>query len=608
MNILGIMWEENSTAALMKDGEIVASVSEERFSRTKNDERYPKRAIEYVLNAGVIKPNDIDIVAFANRVWKPYYTLTRRYSTSTVEDALKEQNEYWRPRIYENKPVRYLNVFKDKIDLNQYPFDWQKVMRFIKKDDEGIKIPDTESAEFFQNFRKEVVSKHLGIDPSKIIFTDHHLGHAYYAYYASPIRQDALIFTADAWGDGLNATISVKTKNGMKRIYAYDQFILGRLYRYITLLLRMKPNEHEYKVMGLAPYAKPAYYQSALKIFTDTQIVKGITFSYKTKPSDLYFYFKEKLNSKRFDVIAGAVQAYAEELLIQWVKNAVKKTNIPQICFAGGCAMNVKAMMEINTLPETKELFIPPSPGDESQAIGACYVAMEEFCRARRLNPDAELKPLSDSYLGPEITNKDIADLIKKKGLKNFFHITEHASPAHIAKLLNEGMVIGRAAGRSEFGARALGNRTILADPRNPDIIKIINEKIKNRDFWMPFAPSVLEKRANDYFKHYKKCGAPYMTLAFQTTDLGRKDLRAACHPADLTSRPQVLQSGQNNKYEEIILAFEKLTGVGGVLNTSFNLHGEPIVQTVKDAYRVFTLSDLDALLLNDTLIEKKAR
>lgn len=602
------MWEENSTAALMKDGEIVASVSEERFSKAKNDERYPKSAIEYVLKAGGVTPSQIDVVAFANKVWKPYYILTRRYSMGTVEDALREQKEYWHPRFYENKPARYLDVFKDKIDLRQYPFSWENVIKFIKKDDEGVKMPETESAKFFQDFRKEVVLKHLDIDPSKIIFTDHHSGHAYYAYYASPTRQDALVFTADAWGDGLNATINIKTKGGIKRIYAYDQFILGRLYRYITLLLGMKPNEHEYKVMGLAPYAKSAYFQSALKIFTDTQIVKGITFSYKTKPNDLYFYFKERFDGKRFDVIAGAVQAYAEELLIQWVKNAIKKEGIPRVCFAGGCAMNVKAMMEINALPEIKELFIPPSPGDESQAIGACYVAMEEFCRSRRLNPDTELKPLSNSYLGPEITNNDVVDLIKKKGLKNFFHITEHVRPAHIARLLNKGRVIGRAAGRSEFGARALGNRTILADPRNPDIIKIINEKIKNRDFWMPFAPTVLEKRARDYFKNYKKCGAPYMTLAFQTTILGRKDLKAACHPADLTSRPQVLRNGQNNKYEEIILAFEKLTGVGGVLNTSFNLHGEPIVQTVKDAYRVFTLSNLDALLLNDTLIEKKAR
>ncbi len=597
------MWEENSTTALMIDGKIVACVSEERFSRTKNDERYPKNAIEYVLKAGGVKPNEIDLVAFTGTIWRPHYILTRRYSNSTVEDYLKEQKEYWYPRLYKHKNIRYFDVFKNKLDLNQYPQQWTQVLKFIKKDEEVRS--ENKASKFFQEFRAGVVGKHLGISAKKVIFVDHHTAHAYYAYYASPIRDNALIFTADAWGDNINASVSTVKKGKIKRIYAYDKFILGRLYRYITLILGMKPNEHEYKMMGLAPYAKEKYYQKALKVFEKTQFVKGIGFDYKTKPADLYFYFKERLDGQRFDNITGAIQKYTENLLSGWVKNAIKKTGLNRICLAGGTAMNVKAIMEINKLPEVKEVFVPPSPGDESEAIGSAYVAMAGYCRQKRLNPDKILKPLKDAYLGPDITAAEIENLIKKEKLDKKYKVVRKVKPGYVAKLLAAGLVIGRAAGRSEFGARALGNRSILADPRDPGIIKVINQKIKNRDFWMPFAATVLEKRAKDYFLNYKKIGAPYMTIAFETTPLAARHLKAGLHPSDLTCRPQVLKRSQNLAYEKIISAFEKITGVGGLLNTSFNLHGEPIVQTAADAYRVFKLSDIDSLLLNSTLIQK---
>ena len=606
MKILGIVWEENSTAALIIDGKVVACVSQERFSRKKNDERYPKEAIEYVLKAGNIKSQEIDSVAFATEVWTPYYILTRRYSTASVGDYLKEQKEYWYPRLYGKKNVRYLDVFKNKIDLNQYPYDWSKVLEFIKKDDEGVKLPGTESAVFFQNFRKKTVCQHLGIDPDRIFFIDHHFGHAAYAYYGGPLRKDALVLTADAWGDDFSATVSVVKEGLLERISASSNFMLGRLYRYITLLLGMKPNEHEYKIMGLAPYAKEKYYQKALEVFEKTQHVEGMNFVFKNKPTDLYFYFKERLEGQRFDNIAGALQKYTENILVKWVTNAVKKTGLRNVCFAGGTAMNVKATMEINKLNEVKQIFVCPSPGDESQAIGSAYVAMADYCKKKKLDPDKVLKPLDNAYLGPEIADDEIEKLIKVENLKKNYKITSNFKPESVAKLLAKGLVVGRAAGRSEFGARALGNRSILADPRNADIIKVINEKIKNRDFWMPFAAVILEKRANDYLVGYKKCGAPYMTAAFQTTPLAATDLKAGLHPFDLTCRPQVLRHNENDEYEKIILAFEKITGVGGLLNTSFNLHGEPIVQNATDAFRVFKLSDIDCLILNNILIEKK--
>lgn len=608
MKILGIMWEENSTAALMVDGEIVACVSEERFSRLKNDERYPKQSIEYVLQEGGVKPEELDIVAFTGKIWSPYYVLTRRYSASSVEDYIKEQKEYWYPRFYRNENTRYFDVFEDKLDFEQYPGNWEEVFSYVKKDDEGSRQLESETTEFFKKFRKKIVSEHLAIDPNKIIFTDHHTAHAHYAYYASPFRKDTLVLTADAWGDNNSATVS-EVKNGQFKTIALSQtYILGRLYRYITLLLGMKPNEHEYKVMGLAPYAKEKYYQKILNIFKEIQDVEGLDFVFKNKPTDLYFYFKDKFEGQRFDAIAGALQKYTEDILVKWVKNAVKKTNIKSICFSGGSAMNVKANMEINSLEDVEEIFVAASPGDDSLAIGSAYVAMAEYCNNNRINPNEALKCLKHSYLGPSITDKEIKELIEKEDIESKYSVIYDFDPVYVAGLLARGLVVGRASGRSEFGARALGNRSILADPRKPEIIKTINEKIKNRDFWMPFAATILEKRANDYLVDYKKCGAPFMTMAFKTTQFAKKDLQAGLHPFDSTCRPQVLQPNQNLDYEKLILAFETLTGVGGLLNTSFNLHGEPIVQTAADAYRVFLLSDIDCLVLNNVLIEKRSK
>ncbi|MBI2474685.1 MAG: carbamoyltransferase, partial [Candidatus Taylorbacteria bacterium] len=351
-------------------------------------------------------------------------------------------------------------------------------------------------------------------------------------------------------------------------------------------------------------YAKEKYFQDVLELLRTTQYVDGLRFKYRTKPRDLYYYFRDKLEGFRFDAIAGGLQAFTEEVFLRWVNNAIKKTRMKKICIAGGVAMNVKVNMKVNEIRGV-ELFVNPVPSDESQAIGASMAVIHDDCVKRRQNPEKIIKPLKDAYLGPDIADAEILALIKKKKIGSKYHLMT-ADSRRVAKLLVEGKVVGRASGRSEFGARALGNRSIIADPRNPDIIKVINEKIKNRDFWMPFAATILEKRVHDYLIGYKKIGAPYMTVAFDTTLLARKHLKAGLHPYDNTCRPQVLKMGQNDGYEKIILEFERLTGVGGVLNTSFNLHGEPIVQTAADAFRVFELSDIDALILNGVLIEKK--
>ncbi|MBI5045423.1 MAG: carbamoyl transferase [Candidatus Niyogibacteria bacterium] len=603
IKILGIVWEMCSGAALMIDGRVIAAASEERFSRVKNDERYPLQAIEYVLKEGGIKPEELDIIAFAGTIWNPPYVATRRYTTFSQEDRIREQKEYWHPRLYEKRDVKYLDIFKDKIDTDQYPGpqDWVPIIDFLKHDAKEASDQRKHNTLFFQEARRSIVSKHLCISSDKIIFIDHHSAHAFYAFFASQERKNnTLILTADAWGDDANATISVVKDDKIKRLSASNNFAAAKFYRYVTLILGMKPDEHEYKVMGLAPYAKKQHIEKVLQMFQDTQYVNGLEFNFHKKPTDSYYHFKELFEGQRFDTIAGALQKYTEDILLKWAQNAFALTQSVDICFGGGIAMNVKAMMEINCLPGVNSLFVPPTPSDESHAIGCMYVAMYYECLKRGLDVFKTIKPLSNAYLGPRITDDKL--IINKRQEA----IEANTPPSRIADLLEKGYVIGVARGRSEFGARALGNRSILADPRNISVVRKINEMIKSRDFWMPFAPVILEERASDYINGYKKnVGAQFMTLAFQTTLLGQRDLTAGLHQADLTSRPQVLKPGVNPFYEEIIKEFQKKTGVGGLLNTSFNLHGEPIVQTAEDAMRVFNLSKLDGLLINDALIMK---
>lgn len=603
MKILSIAWTACSTAALMVDGEVIACVSEERFSRIKNDERYPKRAIEAVLQMGGVSAAELDVVVFSTEQFDVKAILVHKYSGFSVEDRLREEREVWQPRIYRDEPVVYLDVFRDKIDTAQYPGEWNDVLEFMRRESS----PAEEKA-YYQNFRRQVVSKHLGIPASKVRFANHHRAHGYYAYYASPMERDrTLILTADAWGDDENATVSLAEGGRIETLNVSNNFQGARLYRSMTLLLGMKPDEHEYKVMGLAAYAKPEYYKGPYKVFAETQYVDGLNFAYKTRPKDLYVWFRERLEGYRFDSIAGALQQYTEEILTQWAQNALKATGARRITFAGGAGMNVKAVMHIGQLPEVDELFVCPTPSDESLAIGSAYVIMHDELTARGEDPSRVLKPLPDAYLGPAATREDVEAAAREFAGDPKYRVVENADSRRIAGFLAEGKIVGRSVGRCEFGARALGNRSIVADPRNVGVIRRINESIKSRDFWMPFAPSIRIERADDYLANRKGMRAPYMTMAFPTTPLAQKELIAGLHQADLTCRPQLVDRSQNASYHELITDFERLTGVGGVLNTSFNLHGEPIVHTPADAARVYRLSKLDVLVLDGVTIEKVA-
>lgn len=374
---------------------------------------------------------------------------------------------------------------------------------------------------------------------------------------------------------------------------------LARIYRYVTLILGMKPFEHEYKVMGLAPYAKDYIMEPAYKVFKETLVVDGIDFKWYNKPPDLYFYFREKLEGMRFDGIAAGLQKWVDELVVEWMTNILDHLEVDSLAYSGGLSMNVKTNQAIAGIPRLKNFFVPPSGGDESTAIGAAY----SVCVERNI----AVNPLSHGYLGFSLPDDEVAALIEKYHIRNSYAVIENTSTDVIADLLVDNKVVARCVGPMEFGARALGNRSILCNPSNYDNIRLINEKIKFRDFWMPFTPSILDYRANDYLMNPKGIESPYMTIAFDTTPLGQEHLAAAIHPADFTVRPQMVTQEANPDYYGLIRDFEKKTGIGALLNTSFNLHGEPIVRNAEDAWHTFTNSGLDALLLNTTLIIKHA-
>ena len=604
--IVGINWEQNSTAALMIDGKIVGCVSEERFSRIKNDERYPIKSINWLLHSNSLTKKDVTDVCFISKDWSPSYSLVRHYTNFTIKDYLEEQKKIWYPRLYLKKKVSFLSTFKNKIDFNQFPGKafWKRVVKNIG--DENDHNSNKKVKKLGKKIRSEVIQKHLGIQSSRIHFVDHSSGHAFYAYFSSRnINKKKLVITLDAWGDNINYSAKIFSKINKKikivNIVSGSNFIIGRLYRYVTLILGLKPNEHEYKVMGLAPYCKDQYYQNILKIFLNFQSIKNYKFIFLKKPKDFYFDIKKKLDGERFDSIAGGLQKYTEILISKWITKLVSKFKVYDLCLAGGVGMNVKNNLVISNLKKVKNLFIPPSPDDSSQAMGACY-----FHYIKKYNKIP--KPLENTYLGYKINEKDVKELIKKINRKKFL-VSDKGIISKTVKLLRSEKIIARCVGKGEFGARSLGNRSILADPSNQNIKKIINEKVKNRDFWMPFAASVLKNHAKKYFVINKSRteNYNYMTNCLETTPMGREKLSAAIHPYDYTCRAQIIEKGQNKEFEKIISEFGKLSGVYALLNTSFNLHGFPIVNDVKDAWNVFLKTNIDGLLLENYLILKKS-
>ncbi len=595
MIILGINDGHNATAAILKDGKVIASASEERFTRVKNDCEYPRYAIDSCLAQTGLKGTDINDVAFAGtELLEDAVSLRiKREAKFSIGDYIREMHEYWKPVLIEKKPSAYWDNLPREAKFaqsNGTSYDYS----FMDKE------PKTNWIKAGNEARKKAVCRHLGIAGENVRFIDHHAGHAAYAYFASPHdpKRKAAVVTADSWGDGCNATVSVAENGTIKEIFRTPNCQLGRMYRWTTLLLGMKPIEHEYKVMGLAPYAPDYLRDPVYKIYKETLVVDGLDFKWDKRPSDMYFYFREKFEGLRFDGIAAGLQLWLEDMLTQWINNIMKQTQAEVLYFSGGLSMNVKANKVIAELPSVKRMYVAPSGGDESLAIGSAYFLAEELGEAT--------KALQDAYLGYQTTKEECLKAVSVFCDKEVYIVLENPEPDFIAQLLTEGKVLGRCAGQMEFGARSLGNRAIICDPSKSNNLRKVNEKIKFRDFWMPFTPSILKERAHDYLVNPKGNDAYFMTIAFDSTPLAREHLKAAIHPYDFSVRPQLVSRDTNAEYYAILKAFEKRTGIGGVLNTSLNLHGLPIVCSAQDAVETLHKSGLDGMIFPGIIVMKR--
>lgn len=589
MIVLGLNEGHNASSALAMDGEIVAAAQEERFTRVKNQPGLPIESIKFCLDFVKIAPEDIDLVVFTGTI--PNY-ITNLGKTGEKEGiylkAAKVGHHYFRALTLETEYRLPQTRGIDKLTIDP-------VVKIAQK----IFFPKT----------AQILEKQIGIPSNRHRYLDHHTAHAYSGLYSSPLpsqnkqsfssNKDALVITCDAGGDGNSSTISAFKNGKLKRlISAPDSDSLGVLYGVITDIMGMKPLEHEYKVMGLAPYAEEhgtkvvyEFLKTVIRLNTKTLAWETVVAS-----DNLNRYVREHLPKCRFDHIAGATQKLTEELLCQWISLAVERYKIGNIVFGGGVAQNVKANQKIAGLKNVKSFFAMPSAGDESNAIGAAYWGTEQ------IDKRTILKPFKSLYLGPEYHNDQIEKVLRGKKYK----VEEIKDPeTKIAQLLKDGKIVARFCGRMEFGARALGNRSILTDPTLPDVTNIINRQIKSRDFWMPFAPTILAENESNYLVNPKKLASPFMTIAFDTKSQSRKDLSGAIHPFDYTCRPQILKADDNPSYYKLLKHFKKLTGRGAVLNTSFNLHGDPIVCSPQDALYTFSKSQLKYLMLENYLLTK---
>lgn len=591
MVFLGIHDGHCASACIMVDGHLKALAAEERFTRTKNEHGYPVHAIDYCMKEAGITAADLNKVIFSSNSLNVFEVGLKSVATFSNEDWIDLHKNYWKPKLYDGveKPEVYETLWASRFTNSGHYYDFSCVdgsWASFKNPDHGRAI------------RFEAVERHLGITHEKVTFYDHHTCHAYYALYGSPIRAEkTLIFTLDGGGDGVTSTLSLYNDGKINELARSNEVEIARLYRGMTLMLGMKQGEHEFKVMGLAPYVTDRELTKSKTVYDGLFEVKDNLILYRDgqRPTDHYFHFKDAFDGHRFDGMAAAVQHMTEVNVQDWFQEMCKKYDARHAVFAGGVAMNVKLNMLLARMPELDEFYVCPSPTDDTLCVGACYLAEAERGQA------AKLQPIDNPYVGPAFERPAINEAIESSGVLEIANAVDGVDSDQIADWLAEGKVVARASGRMEFGQRALGNRSILADPRSNQIVEKINHQIKYRDFWMPFAPVVLAERAGDYFEIPKQdIHGSYMMIAAKTTPEGEASLPAGIHRGDSTARPQILERSQNVEYYDIIKAFEEKTGVGALLNTSFNLHGEPIVCSPVDAISTFQRSDLDVLVMGE--------
>lgn len=597
--ILGISaFYHDSSACLLKDGELIAAVQEERFTRRKHDACFPLNSIKYCVEEAGIHPCDIDYVAFYD---KPFLKFERILET------------------YLNYVPRGIKSF-----LTSMPV-WIKEKLFLPS------LLEKELNNTF-NFNKKNKIKWK----EKMFFPEHHQSHASSAFFPSPFK-NAAILTIDGVGEWATTTAGIGRDNNVELLYEiHFPHSLGLLYSAFTYYTGFKVNSGEYKVMGLAPYGEPRFVKTILDNLIDLK--EDGSFSMNME----YFNYCTGLTmtSRKFDELFGgrprkpespitqremdlarSIQDVTEEVVLRMARFLKRKTGESNLCLAGGVALNCVINGKVLREGIFSDIWIQPASGDSGGAIGAAMSVWYVYLGKER-NVNGNIDFMNGSYLGPSFSNTFIESYLKRNNIP-YKKFEDDEIVEIVAQMLAEEKVIGWFQGRMEFGPRALGNRSILGDARNLKMQSVMNLKIKYRESFRPFAPAVLRERVKDYFE--LDYNSPYMLLVapvkrercfnlqeqkkdfwgIDLLNIPRSDIPAVTH-IDYSARIQTVNKETNEKFYKLIKEFEEKTGCAVIVNTSFNVRGEPIVCNPEDAYKCFMRTDMDYLVLENYLLDKK--
>jgi carbamoyltransferase len=596
MRILGVSaFYHDSAAALIEDGVILAAAQEERFTRKKHDSGFPARAIEYCIDQGNIDLNDVEYVAFYD---KPFLKFERLLETYLA----------FAPKGFRS--------FQMAIPL------WLREKLFLK-----------------HLLRSELLELAPDIDwEQRLLFGEHHQSHAASAFFPSPF-EEAVILTMDGVGEWATTSLSHGRGNTLQMLKElHFPHSLGLLYSAFTYYTGFKVNSGEYKVMGLAPYGEPKFAQTILENLVDlkpdgTFHLDQSYFDYCTglrmtnEKFDTLFGGPPRdsqtlLNQKHMD-LAASIQAVTEEVVLRLTRSAAQEIGVKNLCLAGGVALNCVANGKILRDGRFERIWIQPAAGDAGGAIGAALSAFHLHAGKPR-TLDNWLDGMQGAYLGPAFNDDDSAKRLKAAGAR-FIRLDDGALFERSASDLAEGKALGWFQGRMEFGPRALGNRSIIADARAPNMQTVLNLKVKYRESFRPFAPSVLHEDVSDWFELDRE--SPYMLLVadvlkkrryavaaeeqalfgIEKLKVPRSEIPAVTH-VDYSARVQTVHGETNPRFHALLSAFKAKTGCPVLVNTSFNVRGEPIVCTPEDAFHCFMGCELDTLAIGNLYLEKQAQ
>ena len=562
---LGIScYYHDSAAALLKDGHVIAAVEEERFSRKKFDDGYPKMAIDWCLNECAISPKQIDSVAFYDKPILKFERLLDNYI------AVAPRGMY---------------SFLDTIPK------WLHKRLWIKNE----------------------INNHLKSFNGNIIFPEHHMSHAAYAFYTSQFDESAIL-TIDGVGEWTTASFGIAKNNKIQLTNDIRwPHSLGLFYSAFTYFLGFKVNEGEYKLMGLSSYGKPKYYdlikENLIDVKNDGSIhlnMKYFAFTYDKVMTNENFAQLfgipprkegQKTEQIHYDIGASA-QKVLEDVMLKMVNHIYLKTKMKNLCMSGGVALNGVANYQILKNGPFDNVHIPPSPGDGGSAVGCAQYLYFVHNNKKRIIENNHSKLIQENvYVGPSYNDEDIIKFLDSNNIK-YEKFEKQSLLKKTAQLISTGNIVGWYQGKMEWGPRALGNRSILADPRNASMKDILNEKIKHRESFRPFAPSVLEEYASDFFDI--DIPSPYMLIVAKVK---KPEIIPAVTHVDGTGRLQTVSNDANPLYYDLINEFYKITGVPVIINTSMNVMGEPIVNTPEQAYQMIVKTDMDCLVMGNNLI-----